>query len=380
MLTKTTPTLSENKIIKLAGLGPGNEQYRTLAVEEAIANADVIFGAPRLLEAVDSQTKAEERFPYYQPEKILEWLDGHPAFERPVVLFSGDTGFYSGAITFLNALKKREETKPAYETEILCGISSIVYFCSKAKLSWHDVRLLSRHGRECNVIGHLRYDKKCILLLSGLSELKDTARSLIEAREAGVLANPLVTYGYQLSYPEEEICQMEPEGLLSLTKEGLYILYIAHEGSPLQNVTPGIRDSEFLRAKVPMTKEEVRWVSLCKLGLKPDSVLYDIGAGTGSISIEAALLCVDGSVHAVEYKEDAYELLKKNKAKFHTENLNLIHAKAPEGLENLPVPSHAFIGGSAGNMEEIVRYLFTKNPGIRIVVNCIALETLAEVT
>ena len=373
-------SLSISKVgITLAGIGPGELSLITGAVKGAIEEADILFGAERLIEAVRPLAPGTDALPVYQTEKILAHLSAHPEYHAPVVLFSGDTGFYSGALSFVRDLKNagREDQ---YEVRFLCGISSIVYFCSRAKLSWHDVTLLSRHGRDCNVIGHLRHTKKALLLVSSLNEVKEIGKELSAAKNAGIITEPEVTIGYQLSYPEEELCTLLPEELESLTKEGLYILYIAHQGSADARITPGLSDAAFLRGKAPMTKEEVRAVSLCKLRLSTDSIVYDIGAGTGSVSIEAALLARDGAVYAVEFKDEAYALMEQNKEKFCTGNLHLIKGKAPEALDQLPAPTHAFIGGSAGNMEEILQLLFAKNPKVRVVVNCIALETISQMT
>ena len=111
-----------------------------------------------------------------------------------------------------------------------------------------------------------------------------------------------------------------------------------------------------------MTKEEIRHVSICKLHLKSDSVLYDVGSGTGSIAVEAASLSNDMEVYAIEQKENAVQLITQNKKKHGLENIHVINAKAPDGMENLPVPTHAFIGGSSGNLKEIIKALKEKNP------------------
>ena len=120
-----------------------------------------------------------------------------------------------------------------------------------------------------------------------------------------------------------------------------------------------------------MTKEEIRSLSIVKLGLKEDSVLYDIGAGTGSISVEAALNMPRGKVFAIERKEEAVNLIKRNKEKFKVDNLHVVKGLAPEALMNLDIPTHAFIGGSAGNLKEIIDILLYKNPKIKIVINAI---------
>ena len=127
-----------------------------------------------------------------------------------------------------------------------------------------------------------------------------------------------------------------------------------------------------------MTKEEIRCVSLAKLGLEEDSVCYDVGAGTGSVSVEMALRCIHGTVFAIEKKPLAVSLLEENKKKFAVDNLKIIEGEAPEAMEALEMPTHAFIVGSSGNMKAILQMLLEKNPNIKIVINCIALETVAE--
>ena len=127
-----------------------------------------------------------------------------------------------------------------------------------------------------------------------------------------------------------------------------------------------------------MTKLEVRSVSLSRLGLKRDSVVYDIGAGTGSVSVEAALQAADGRVYAIERKGEAAALIRENRRKFAVPNLEVVEGLAPEAFFALPAPTHAFIGGSAGNLRQIVEVLLEKNPQVRVVINAIALETVAE--
>ena len=151
-----------------------------------------------------------------------------------------------------------------------------------------------------------------------------------------------------------------------------------NEETVLKPATHGIRDEEFIRGKAPMTKEEVRTVSLAKLELMEDSICYDVGAGTGSVSIEMALRASQGKVYAIEKKEDALALLEENKRKFGTDNLEIIAGTAPEAMEELPAPTHGFIGGSSGNLRAIIALLLKKNPHVKIVINCITLETVSE--
>lgn len=139
-----------------------------------------------------------------------------------------------------------------------------------------------------------------------------------------------------------------------------------------------MRDEWMIRGKVPMTKSEVRAVSLSKLELRPDSVLWDIGAGTGSVSVEASFFLPDGQVYAVEKKPEALELIRKNVGKFRRENVTAVAGEAPDVLRGLPDPTHVFLGGTSGRMREILDALRRRNPAVRVVANAISLESLGE--
>lgn len=147
----------------------------------------------------------------------------------------------------------------------------------------------------------------------------------------------------------------------------------------INKITPGIPDSEFLRDDIPMTKEEVREISLCKLNLKNDSVLYDVGCGTGSISVESSLLSPNIKVFAIDSNLKACELCEKNQKKFNCKNIQIINKTAPQAFENLLKPSHAFIGGSSGKLNEILTSLYKKNSCMRIVINAVTLESISQI-
>ena len=139
-----------------------------------------------------------------------------------------------------------------------------------------------------------------------------------------------------------------------------------------------IEDEKFIRGDVPMTKLEVRILTLAKAQIKSDSVVVDIGAGTGSISIEAALLAPNGKIFAVERKSDAIELIKRNVEKFSVDNVKIICAEAPKCLENLPELDAAIIGGSGGKLEKILDVLYAKlKSGGHIIINAITIQTAA---
>ena len=141
--------------------------------------------------------------------------------------------------------------------------------------------------------------------------------------------------------------------------------------------TPGIPDDMFIRGKVPMTKEEVRSITLGKLRLNDNDIIVDIGAGTGSISIEAALQASNGQLYAVERNEEAVQLIIKNKDKFEVENIQIIEGSAPNALEAVPLVDKVIVGGSGGNLNGIFDWLDInlKQDG-RVVINAITIETL----
>ena len=147
----------------------------------------------------------------------------------------------------------------------------------------------------------------------------------------------------------------------------------------MKQITPGISDSEFIRGKVPMTKEEVRAVSICKLHLGESSVVYDIGSGTGSIAVEIARLSGKIKVFAIETASEAVELISQNVKKFGVDNIQIVKTLAPEDLEKLPPATHAFIGGTKGQFKEILSALIKINPQMRLVVNAVTLESISTI-
>ena len=141
----------------------------------------------------------------------------------------------------------------------------------------------------------------------------------------------------------------------------------------------GIEDGEFIRGKAPMTKKEIRILTLAGAKIGKVDIVCDIGAGTGSLSVEAALLAKEGHVYAVERKEEAAALIRQNAAKFGVKNLTVIESEAPAGMEQLPARlDTAIVGGTGSRLEEILDVLDARlKPGGSIVINCITVQTLA---
>jgi precorrin-6Y C5,15-methyltransferase (decarboxylating) CbiT subunit len=141
----------------------------------------------------------------------------------------------------------------------------------------------------------------------------------------------------------------------------------------------GIDDDEFIRGKVPMTKQEIRILTLTKAKIGLDDVVFDIGAGTGSLSIEAALLAEYGHVYAIEKNPEGIELIQQNVRKFLVDNIDVITGEAPAAMQNLPMCDAVLIGGSGKRLDTILNRVDTLlKPQGRIVLNCITIQTLSE--
>lgn len=361
----------KKRTISCIGIGMGTLDTLTHEAAETIRNADILFGAKRILESVehmpdllrDDQGRVEE----YRSAQIAEYLSTRPNLTRIVILMSGDVGFYSGARLVQDAF-------PDEKIDYYCGISSVVYFASKVPTAWQDAKLLSAHGRSLNLLNCVQRYPKIIMIVSGVEDVRAICQELVEAEMTYVH----VTVGTNLSYPEETVTSGTPEDFLQAETTGLHIMLLEN---PQANhiIVPGMSDETFVRGKVPMTKEEIRILSVAKLQLTEDSIVYDVGAGTGSVSMECARLCTNGTVYAVERNPEGIALIRENSKKLRLSNVKAIEGLAPEALMDLPAPTHAFIGGSAGNMGEILDVLRAKNPSVRIVINTIALESISEV-
>jgi len=187
-----------------------------------------------------------------------------------------------------------------------------------------------------------------------------------------------VAVGENLGFDGERVSQLTAAQCAEQTFAPLNVL-LAEPPPRYPRRAPGIPDGEFLRAEdVPMTKREVRAVALSLLAVGPGDVCWDIGAGTGSVSVELALQCK--AVWAVERRPDALTAARANREKFGAWNLRLLEGTAPAALEGFPRPDAVFIGGSGGKLPEILAVVRHSNPEARVCVAAISLETLRTAT
>jgi len=353
------------RTVNVIGIGMGGSGL-TLSAKNRIDGSDLVIGARRMVESVAMGKVVLEE---YRADEIVKYLKDNPQYCNVSVLMSGDIGFYSGAKKLLEALDKED-----FDVNTEPGISSAVYLCAKMGTSWQDVYMTSAHGREANLVGLSRIHPKVFTLLSDEETVHAMAKQFIDYD-----MDVKITVGQDFGYETEKVFTGTPEEVLKESFGKLCVALIQND-VPVTSNPISIPDEEFTRGDAPMTKSEVRALSVAKLKLSDDSIVYDVGAGTGSVSIEMALCAVNGMVYAIEKEDPAADLIEVNKVKFKTPNLQVVRGLAPEAMEDLPTPTHAFIGGSSGNLKDIVQCLLDKNPKIRIVINSVTVETLEETT
>ena len=369
-------------IVYLVGIGMGGEDQLTGRAMDCLEAAQVVTGAERMLESVRSYTEGKRVFSAYKPSEMVQWL-GSFKWEEAALVLSGDTGFYSGAEAAAKAFMRE-----GWAVEYVPGISSLSYFCARLGKSWQNVHAVSNHGRECDVVAHIRNHRSCFVLLGGPGSVPSLCRQLVSSG----MSHVSVWAGENFSYEDERISwEMTPAELIMEDEHhpfgSLACVLVENEQALEGQLYPaaGPEDSDFIRGQVPMTKAEVRRLSLEKLRIGDDAVCYDIGAGTGSVAVEMGMEIRrrggTGEVYAIERSGEALQLIQSNAQKFHGawQGFHIVEGEAPGAMKELPAPTHAFIGGSGGRMKEIVETLLEANPETRIVANAITLETVGEI-
>lgn len=348
----------------VAGAGPGAPELFTDQMKKTVRSADLVLTAERLFEPLVSLT---------DKVKIMGVLDtvsyineNRDKDETVCVAASGDTGFYSIAST----ISKRVD--PQIEIQFLCGIGSLSYFCAKVKLGYENMRLVSLHGKDKTVVPFVCYNEKVFTLTGGTVKAHHIAESLYKAG----LTDVNLYIGENLSLPEERIVSGKPEDVMQMTFSDLSVVIV--ENKDYVNQYKTLKDEDFIRGKSPMTKEAIRNLSLAALEIEPSDVVYDIGAGTGSVTCAMAYKACESMVYAVEKEDFAVDLVKQNMKKTGARNIMIHQALAPEGLCAFPPADKVFIGGSTGNLKEIIDTVREQNPQAVFVVTAVTLETISQ--
>ncbi len=346
--------------IIVAGAGVGS---LTPEVREAVSRAKVVCCSSRFLSLIPPDKKFIDLKNFAQAFSKIERESG-----QVVILVSGDPGLYS----LLPLVKRRF---PRENISVLPGISSLQELCARACESWSDAVILSGHGRSLNAgrfLNLVERNRLVVLFCDKNNSPQWACGKLLP------LSGVDVVIGENLGSDSERVLFGRPDDFINHESTELSLMLIRNN-SPFvpENVHP--RDSEFLRAPgIVMTNESVRSVILGRLNLKNDSVLWDIGAGTGSISVSAGLEFPECEIHAVEHKKEAANLIARNAEKFRLHNIDIHNGRALEVIAALPEPSHVFIGGSDGELAGIIEHVRFLHHRVRVVIACVTLETQNE--
>lgn len=362
--------------VTIIGAGPGNPDLLSRAALDAIDIADVVIGAHRALAGIDVPPDVV-RCELVKTADIVAALTDAASWQRAVVVMTGDVGLFSGARRLVEALSGDARV----DVRIIPGISSASYLAARLARPWQDWRFASAHGVACDIVADAERAGELFLVTSGG---EDPSRLSGELVQAG-FGDARVTVAERLSYPDERITCATASEIAGQTFDDLNVMLIEFTGgagSPANSRWPyassGIPDELFIRGDVPMTKQEVRAVALAKLRLTATDTVWDVGAGTGSVSIEAALIARAGSVWAVERNATGVRLIRENADAFGCGNVHAVPGVAPEALAKLSVPDAVFVGGSAGELPSIVEAALEKNSQVRLCVPCVTVETLTE--
>lgn len=361
--------------VTLVGTGCGDPGTMTTEVKNAIGVADILIGAPRLMEAVDDYTNPGVlKVPEIRPASILDAIKNMAKKNDDMeeinvcVVYSGDSGFYSGTRSLLPLLEEA-----GIEAEVLPGISSIQVMASRLMKPWQDWKLVSAHGTDCDPVVEVMGGKEVFFLTGGQLGPAELCQKLTDAG----LGELKVTVGERLSYEDEKITSGTAAEFAGRSFDTLSVM-LAEAAERKGNLAPGIDDGEFIRGEIPMTKQIVRAAIISKMSAEETDTIWDVGAGTGSVSVELAMKTAKGRVWAIEREPEGCGLIEENKKKFGVWNLNVVPGSAPEALADLPAPDRVFIGGSDGNLEAIIDTVLEKNDKALICVSAIVMETMSE--
>lgn len=370
----------------LAGTGCGTTRTMTEEVRETIRRAGIVIGSERLIrqlqeaEAGAGKSAAGPDAGSARPraagaagrfvsataaEDIMAALTSSRC-EECCVVFSGDSGFYSGARRLIPLLREQ-----GAEWSLLPGISSVQVLAARLGRPWQDWNLVSLHGADCDIASELMKGRPVFMLTGG----SRGPAGICSRLTAAGFGSTSVIIGENLTSETERITTGKAADFSGAAFSQLSVM-LAEPPDQAEKRSPGLPDEEFVRGEIPMTKQEVRAVIMAKLAVRPGDVCWDIGAGTGSVSVEFSRQA--RQVWAVEQKDEACDLILKNRVKFGAFNLNVVQGRAPEVLSRLPAPDVVFVGGSTGAMYDIIRAAAGASHSVRICATAIAIETLGQ--
>lgn len=357
--------------IKVIGVGECGASSLTDELIHTIHKADLLVGGERLL-SFFPEAKGERVVLKGGLAAVVERLAELAEGQSAVVLASGDPLFF-GIAGYLSSRLGRERL------DILPHLSSVQLVFAKLGESWQDAQLESLHGRPIQGLAQ-RLDGRAKIAL--LTDDVNTPSALAAYLLHFEMNEYEAFVGEDLGGPDEQFTHWSLADMAEAEFGPLNVVVLRRlKDTPPARVGFGFADEEFHQRKPEkglITKREVRVFSLSELRLSERSVVWDIGAGSGSVAVECARLAKYGQVFAIEKNEGDLQNVEANKIKFRTD-FPVIHAKAPEGLSELPDPNAVFIGGSGGELKELIHLCGERlQSGGRVVVNAVTIETLHD--
>ncbi len=358
------------RAVTVVGIGADGCAGLTSRAAGAVASARVLAGGERHLAF----------FPQFQGERIV--LDENLAAalgrvaaladENPVcVLASGDPLFFGIGTRLLERI-------PARDVEFIPHPSSAQWAFARAGVPWEDAAFVSLHGRgREGLAARVRRRRKVALLTDRVNAPPALARHLLDhaTRDLrAIVCEDLGGAGERVrAFALEELAALEDAHPLNV------VLLVRPDGWRPPQVIPFLSDEAFEKRRGLVTKREVRLLALGALGLRDDSVVWDVGAGSGSVAVEAALVACEGRTYAIESDPECLEYIGRNVRAHGADNVRIVAGRAPEALDGVDAPDAVFVGGSGGALAEILaRSAACLRPGGRVVVSAVTLDTLEE--
>jgi len=354
--------------VLVVGVGSEGPAGLPLVLQNRIAQADLLCGSERLLKHW-AGLQVEKMIIRANIPELVERLRRRGE-ARVVVLASGDPCFYGIAGTLLRYL-------PADELEIVPHVTSPQLAFARAGIPWSDAIFTSAHARPlAEVVGWARRAPK----LGILTDHKHTPALIAEVLLKAGIEDCRAIVAENLGLPDERLTDTRLSALPGMEFSPLNVLLLIHDPDWRPQPVFAPRPAEaYVHRRGLITKAEVRTLILARLALSETDIAWDIGAGSGAVSIEMALLAWRGRVFAVEQDAENLAYLRENISRFGVLNVEVVAGSAPAALEGLPQPDAVFIGGSGGQMQGILDVVCRRlRPGGRIVLSVVTLENLNE--
>lgn len=364
-----------------AGLTP-----TTLAL---LRTADVVIGASRTLAlfAADISANAEQYDLTGKLSQVPAWISAARETGKQVVVLATGDPLCHGIANFLIKKLGRDSV------DILPNLSMLQLACARLGLAWQDARIGSVHSRDAGewqigatpeqgLYGLLRLLRQADLTAVFTSPENNPAR-IARMLQMESLANDYeMAVAACLLQPQEQVSAwLTIDEAAGRSFADPNIVLLRRRQSMPREALFGLPDERFNQRKPDkglITKREVRAVSLARMALLPDSIVWDIGAGSGAVGLEAARLCAQGHVYAIEKNADDFAIALSNRTSLRVTNYTLLHGRAPAGLETWPDPDAVFIGGSGGELRELITLCLQRlRPGGHLVMNFATIENLS---